>query len=56
VHPFRRCHACKGSGRHNGAIFGYAERQCRRCGGSLRQERLGTRVRRGRDRQHMPGR
>lgn len=44
VHPRRGCWACKGSGKHVGMIFDYANRACDSCGGSGRQKRLGTRV------------
>ena len=59
LHPFTRCPACKGlrtPGRPHGSIYGYAHRRCRRCNGTNRQERLGTRLGLGGHREHLPGR
>ena len=59
LHPFRSCPACKGrraAGRHHGSFYTYSHRRCRRCGGTNRQERLGTRVGLGRARENLPGR
>jgi len=45
VHPFRRCPVCrKTPGRHWGAIYGYAYRRCRACGGTGRKYRLGAKL------------
>lgn len=44
LHPETNCHRCKGTGRHWGAIFTYARRQCTYCGGNGRKPRLGTRI------------
>ena len=44
VHPYTRCHSCKGAGRHRGMMYGYASRACGRCGGNGRQLRLGVRM------------
>lgn len=51
VHPYSRCRACKGGGRHWGSVYKYAQRPCRSCGGSGRHDRLGARILRiGQDR------
>lgn len=42
LHPWRKCPACGGSNVHRGAVFTYATRGCKRCGGSGRQLRLGA--------------
>lgn len=55
LHPYRKCPACKGSGRHVASIwtvvilllsFGliraYADRECSRCGGNSGARRLGS--------------
>jgi hypothetical protein len=55
LHPFRSCPACK-SGRHPGSVYTYSHRRCRRCGGTNRQERLGTRLGLGGPRENLPGR
>jgi DnaJ-class molecular chaperone len=45
LHPLRRCPVCKNTpGRHHGAIYGYAYRPCRACGGRGRKDRLGTKI------------
>ena len=45
VHPYRRCPVCrKTPGRHWGAVYGYAYRRCRHCGGTGRKYRLGAKV------------
>lgn len=44
LHPFTRCPQCRGTGRHRGAVFGYATRACGRCGGTSRVHRLGVRL------------
>ncbi len=59
LHPFQRCPACKGlspPGRHHGSVFTYAHRRCRRCGGTNRQLRLGTRLGLGGPRERLGGR
>jgi hypothetical protein len=56
LHPFRRCPACSGTGRHRGGIFTYSHRRCRRCGGGGRQERLGASLGLGGKGQELPGR
>lgn len=43
IHPLARCGLCKGTGRHSGSVYTYASRRCRRCGGSGRRNRFGTR-------------
>ncbi len=44
IHPLKRCPVCKGQGRHFGAVYGYAHRRCRACGGYGRKDRLGAKV------------
>lgn len=44
LHPNRACRACKGTGRHRGSVFKYAQRSCTSCGGNGRRGRLGVRV------------
>ena len=44
IHPLKRCPVCKSTGRHIGAVYGYAHRRCRACGGSGRKDRLGAKV------------
>jgi DnaJ-class molecular chaperone len=44
VHPLTKCRLCSGTGRHFGTIYKDAQRRCRKCGGSGRLDRLGTRV------------
>jgi DnaJ-class molecular chaperone len=41
AHPWRRCRACKGTGRHSGSVFKYSQRACASCGGNGRRARLG---------------
>jgi hypothetical protein len=58
LHPFTRCPAGQGlgtPGRPRGFIYGYAHRRCPRCGGTNRQERLGTRLGLGGRRERLPG-
>jgi hypothetical protein len=43
LHPYRNCRACRGSGKHRGAIFERAFRACRKCGGTGRALRFGAR-------------
>jgi hypothetical protein len=42
VHPHRNCRSCDGTGRHSGAVWGYANRACGTCGGSPRHRRWGA--------------
>ncbi|MBI1759392.1 MAG: hypothetical protein HYR62_09235 [Actinobacteria bacterium] len=42
LHPYSKCKTCNGTGKHAGAMFGYAFRACRSCGGSSRRLRLGA--------------
>jgi len=44
AHPWAKCGLCKGKARHVGAVYTYAWRPCRRCGGSGRKYRLGVRM------------
>jgi hypothetical protein len=44
VHPYTRCHWCRGGGRHRGVVYGYANRACGHCSGNGRQLRLGVRL------------
>ena len=44
VHPRVKCSMCRGKGSHKGLVFRYADRTCRKCRGSGRQERLGHRL------------
>jgi hypothetical protein len=55
LHPFRRCPACKGTGRHNGGFYSYSHRRCNRCGGGSRQLRLGVRMGLGGPQEKLPG-
>ena len=59
LHPFRNCPACRNrraAGRHHGSVYTYAHRPCRRCGGTNRQKRWGTRLGLGSRRVNLPGR
>jgi hypothetical protein len=40
LHPYVRCGACKGAGRHRGAFFNYAWRPCHVCNGAGRKQRF----------------
>ena len=40
LHPYVRCGACKGSGRHRGIVFNYASRPCHVCNGAGRKQRF----------------
>jgi hypothetical protein len=40
LHPYTQCDACKGTGRHRGAVFTYAQRPCHKCSGARRKQRL----------------
>jgi hypothetical protein len=44
VHPLKKCPTCNMSGRHSGAVFKDSFRRCRRCAGSGRRDRVGTKV------------
>ncbi len=44
VHPLTKCKMCNGGGRHFGSVYKNAQRRCRKCGGSGRLDRLGTRI------------
>jgi hypothetical protein len=44
IHPLRKCPTCNMSGRHFGAIYKGSFRRCRRCDGSGRRDRAGTKV------------
>lgn len=44
LHPRVKCSLCKGKGSQRGWVFSYADRPCRRCRGTGRQERLGHRL------------
>jgi DnaJ-class molecular chaperone len=43
-HPLATCTMCSGTGREYGHIYTYSQRRCRKCGGSGRYDRLGTRM------------
>ena len=43
IHPLTKCTVCNGTGRHHGSVYTYAQRRCRKCGGSGRKERFGKR-------------
>jgi DnaJ-class molecular chaperone len=42
LHPYAQCEACKGTGKHRGALFGYAHRPCHKCSGNGRKQRSGA--------------
>jgi hypothetical protein len=44
LHPHRLCRACKGTGRHLGAVWAYSGRSCMTCGGDGRHRRWGAQV------------
>jgi len=44
IHPLTKCRLCKGTGRHFGSMYTYAQRRCRKCGGNGRVDRLGVRL------------
>jgi hypothetical protein len=44
IHPLTKCPACNMTGRHVGGVYKTAHRRCRRCQGSGRRDRVGTRV------------
>lgn len=41
-HPYTQCEACKGTGKHKGAVFNYGFRRCHKCSGVGRKQRLGA--------------
>jgi hypothetical protein len=43
IHPLKKCPTCT-SGRHVGGVYTGSFRRCRRCEGSGRQDRVGTKV------------
>jgi DnaJ-class molecular chaperone len=44
LHPLTKCRLCKGTGRHFGSVYTYAQRRCNKCGGNGRVDRLGARL------------
>ncbi len=44
IHPLTKCPTCKMTGRHFGSVYTGSYRRCRRCDGSGRRDRLGTRI------------
>lgn len=42
LHPYAKCRACKGIGKHRGAVFAYARRNCHRCSGTGHRRRWGA--------------
>ena len=44
LNPLRKCPCCNMSGRHSGVVYKGGYRRCRRCAGSGRRDRIGTRV------------
>lgn len=44
LHPLVKCKVCKGTGRHFGSVYTYAQRRCNKCGGNGRVDRLGVRL------------
>jgi DnaJ-class molecular chaperone len=44
IHPLKKCPTCNSSGRHLGAVYTGSFRRCRRCAGSGRRDRVGTKV------------
>jgi hypothetical protein len=43
IHPLKKCPNCM-SGRHVGGVYKGSFRRCRRCEGSGRRDRVGTKV------------
>jgi hypothetical protein len=43
IHPLKKCPTCM-SGRHVGGVYKGSFRRCRRCEGSGRRDRVGTKV------------
>jgi hypothetical protein len=44
IHPLKKCPTCNSSGRHVGGVYTGSFRRCRRCAGSGRRDRAGTKV------------
>lgn len=44
LHPYAKCPACDGGGKHTASLFSHAFRPCRSCGGSGRKLRLGAQI------------
>lgn len=44
LHPFTKCQACDGTGRHRGLLYVRGSRACTACGGNSRVPRLGVRM------------
>jgi hypothetical protein len=44
IHPLRKCPTCNMAGRHFGSIYKGSYRRCRRCAGTGRRDRVGTKV------------
>ena len=44
IHPLRKCPTCNMTGRHLGGVYKSSFRRCRRCAGSGRRDRIGTRI------------
>ncbi len=44
IHPLRGCPTCNSTGRHFGSVYKSGHRRCRRCAGSGRKDRIGTKV------------
>lgn len=44
LHPNTNCGKCSGSAKHRGAVWVYAHRPCRKCGGTGRKMRWGYRT------------
>jgi DnaJ-class molecular chaperone len=40
LHPYVKCEACDGKGKHFGGLFGNTFRPCHRCSGSGQKQRL----------------
>jgi hypothetical protein len=43
-HPRRRCRACHGTGRHQGAMFWWGNRACTKCAGTPHHRRWGVQL------------
>jgi hypothetical protein len=44
LHPRSVCRRCGGTGRHQAAMFWWADRACTRCAGTPRHRRLGVQI------------
>jgi DnaJ-class molecular chaperone len=44
LHPLAKCQVCDGTGREFGLVYTYSQRRCRRCLGTGRYDRWGTRL------------